>query len=64
MLRTKPLTAYRVRKYACRFAPMNSGIKYSFNQWEVRRGAKLVKRFERRCDAYAFARAANAGASS
>jgi len=50
----------RVKKYQRRMRQQNSGITYSFNEWEVRRGVKLVKRFDRRCDAYAFLRTARA----
>lgn len=48
----------RVRKYVHHITDPVSGLQGSYNSWEVRKGVKLVKRFDRRCDAYAFVRAA------
>lgn len=47
---------YRVRKYVRHFKGSTTGLGCSCNEWEVRRGVKLVKRFDRRCDAYALLR--------
>lgn len=52
-----------VKKCVRRFRPKGYGTTFSFNEWEVRRGVKLVARFERRCDAYAYLRELQADAS-